>query len=251
MDHVIYTAMGGAQQVLESHAIAAHNIANISSTGFKAQFSAMRAVPVHGDTKQTRTLVIASTPGADISRGSFKYTGSPLDVVLNDNHFLSVELQDGREAYTQNGNIQISPEGELRIGKYRLIGDSGVITVPPDSNISITADGAVMTSSANDPNGTFGVIDQVKVVEAKPHDLSRGEEGLFHLSDHARKIYGNQLPPSDKVILTAGMVEGSNVNPAEAMVSMITLTRQFEMQMKVISCADENAQRANQLLTVS
>lgn len=54
MDHVIYTAMGGAKHALENQAIVSNNIANVSTSGFKAQLSAMRAVPVNGDTEQTR-----------------------------------------------------------------------------------------------------------------------------------------------------------------------------------------------------
>ncbi len=68
MDHVIYTAMGGARHALENQAVVSNNIANVSTAGFKAQLSAMRAVPINGDSEPTRTLVVASTPGADMSQ---------------------------------------------------------------------------------------------------------------------------------------------------------------------------------------
>ncbi|EKT62240.1 flagellar basal body rod protein FlgF [Providencia burhodogranariea] len=251
MDHVIYTAMGGARHALENQAIVSNNIANVSTSGFKAQLSAMRAVPVKGDSEQTRTLVVASTPGADMSRGPLNYTGRPLDVALSDKHFLTVELAEGGEAYTRNGSIQISSEGELMIGKHRLQGDGGPINVPPNTDLTIAADGTVTALLATDPPTMLGQIGRLKVVEAQSQDLIRGEDGLFHLSAQAQAINGNLLPQSERASITSGVIEGSNVSAAEAMVSMIANARHFEMQMKVVHSADENAQRANQLLTVS
>ncbi|MBP6124056.1 MULTISPECIES: flagellar basal body rod protein FlgF [Providencia] len=251
MDHVIYTAMGGARHALENQAIVSNNIANVSTAGFKAQLSAMRAVPINGDTAATRTLVVASTPGADMSPGPLNYTGKQTDVSLNDKHFLAVELADGAEAYTRNGNIQISSEGELMIGERRLQGDGGPINVPPNADLTIGADGTITALLATDPPTMLGQIGRLKVVEAQPQDLIRGEDGLFHLSAQAQATNGNVLPQSERGIVTAGVIEGSNVNAAEAMVSMIANARHFEMQMKVVRSADENAQRANQLLAVS
>ncbi|MEY0230583.1 flagellar basal body rod protein FlgF [Providencia manganoxydans] len=251
MDHVIYTAMGGARHALENQAIVSNNIANISTVGFKAQLAAMRAVPINGDSEQTRTLVVASTPGADMSQGPLNYTGRPMDVSLNDKHFLAVELADGSEAYTRNGNIQISPEGELMIGERRLQGDGGPINVPPNAELTIGQDGTITALLATDPPTMLGQIGRLKVVEAQPQDLLRGEDGLFHLSPQAQAANGNGLPQSENSIITSGVIEGSNVNAAEAMVAMIANARHFEMQMKVVRSADENAQKANQLLTIS
>lgn len=251
MDHVIYTAMGGARHALENQSIVSNNIANVSTAGFKAQLSAMRAVPIHGDTEQTRTLVVASTPGADMSQGQLNYTGRPMDVALNDKHFLAVALGDGTEAYTRNGNIQISPDGELMIGERVLQGDGGAINVPPNAELTIGNDGTITALLATDPPTMLGQIGRLKVVEAQPQDLVCGEDGLFHLSPQAQAANGNGLPMSERAVVTSGAIEGSNVNAAEAMVSMIANARHFEMQMKVIHSADENAQRANQLLTIS
>lgn len=82
MDHAIYTAMGAARQTLEQQSITANNLANASTPGFRAQLAALRAVPVDGPSLATRTLVTASTPGADMSQGALNYTARPLDVAL-------------------------------------------------------------------------------------------------------------------------------------------------------------------------
>lgn len=88
MDHVIYTAMGGARHSMENQAVVANNLANASTPGFKAQLSAMRAVPINGETLPTRTLTVASTPGSDQRQGTMNYTGRPMDVALSDNGYI-------------------------------------------------------------------------------------------------------------------------------------------------------------------
>ena len=82
MDHAIYTAMGAASQTLDQQSVTASNLANASTPGFRAQLNALRAVPVNGWSLPTRTLVTASTPGADMSQGAMDYTERPLDVAM-------------------------------------------------------------------------------------------------------------------------------------------------------------------------
>lgn len=252
MDHVIYTAMGGASHSLHNQSIVANNIANVSTPGFKAQLSAMRSVPINGDTLQTRTLVVTSTPGADMSQGPLNYTARPLDVALNENHYLALQLDDETEAYTRNGNIQVSADGELMVGERLLLGDGGAaINIPPNAELTIGKDGTITALIPTDPPTMLGQVGQLKVVEAQPADLDRGDDGLFHLSAIGRLENGDTLAQSTNAHVMSGVIEGSNVNPAQAMVSMISNARHFEMQMKVINTADENAQRANQLLAIS
>ncbi len=83
MDHAIYTAMGAASQTLNQQAVTASNLANASTPGFRAQLNALRAVPVEGLSLPTRTLVAASTPGADMTPGQMDYTSRPLDVLCS------------------------------------------------------------------------------------------------------------------------------------------------------------------------
>ncbi|WP_312836931.1 flagellar hook-basal body complex protein, partial [Pantoea sp.] len=130
MDHAIYTAMGAASQTLDQQAVTASNLANASTPGFRAQLNALRAVPVTGWSLPTRTLVTASTPGADMSPGAMDYTERPLDVAVQQDGWLAVRTADGSEAYTRNGNMQISPTGVLTIQGNPVMGDGGPIAVP-------------------------------------------------------------------------------------------------------------------------
>lgn len=127
MDHAIYTAMGAASQTLNMQSVTASNLANASTPGFRAQLSALRAVPVEGLSLPTRTLVAASTPGADMTPGALDYTQRPLDVAVQQDGWLAVQTADGTEAYTRNGNMQISPTGQLTIQGHPVMGDGGPI----------------------------------------------------------------------------------------------------------------------------
>ncbi|AVJ18191.1 flagellar basal body rod protein FlgF [Serratia rhizosphaerae] len=251
MDHAIYTAMGAARQTLDQQAITANNLANVSTPGFRAQLAALRAVPVDGPSLPTRTLVAASTPGADMRQGALNYTARPLDVALQQDGFLALRLADGGEAYTRNGNIQISAEGQLTVQGRPLLGDGGPIEVPPQSEITIAADGTISALNPGDPPNTIAQIGRLKLVKADAGEVARGDDGLFHLTPASRQQRGNQLANDPQVRVMPGVLEGSNVNPTETMVDMIANARRFEMQMKVIHSVDENAQRANSLLSVS
>ncbi len=130
MDHAIYTAMGAASQTLNQQAVTASNLANASTPGFRAQLNALRAVPVEGLSLPTRTLVTASTPGADMTPGKMDYTSRPLDVALQQDGWLAVQTADGSEGYTRNGSIQVDPTGQLTIQGHPVVGEAGPIAVP-------------------------------------------------------------------------------------------------------------------------
>ncbi|MCU1788493.1 flagellar basal body rod protein FlgF [Pectobacterium polaris] len=250
MDHAIYTAMGGASQSLEKQAITANNLANASTPGFRAQLSALRAVPVNGLTLPTRTLVVASTPGADMTEGVMNYTGRAMDVALPKESWLAVQTADGGEAYTRNGNMEISADGQLTIQGRVVMGDGGPIDIPPQAQISISPDGTISALNAGDPPNTIAQLGRLKLVKATGQEVERSDDGLFRLTQQAQQQRGNVLQNDPTVRIMPGVIEGSNVNTVDTMVDMIANARRFEMQMKIISSVDDNAQRANQILAM-
>jgi flagellar basal-body rod protein FlgF len=251
MDHAIYTAMGAASQTLNQQAVTASNLANASTPGFRAQLNAMRAVPVEGLTLPTRTLVIASTPGADMTPGQMDYTSRPLDVALQQDGWLAVQAADGTEGYTRNGNIQVDSTGQLTIQGHPVIGESGPLTVPEGSEITIAADGTISALNPGDPPNTVAPVGKLKLVKAEGNVVTRGDDGVFRTSASALAARGATLQPDPSIRIMSGVLEGSNVKPVAAMTDMIASARRFEMQMKVITSVDENAGRANQLLSMS
>ena len=245
MDRMIYTALSGAKQILDQQAAVSNNLANASTTAFKAQVNMYRAVPVVGQETQTRAFTLASTPGADMKAGPLNYTGRNLDVALQGNGWLAVQMPDGSEAYTRAGSLQVSPDGQLQTSLgLPVLGDGGPIGIPPGSTVSIGTDGSVTARGPGEAANGLAQVGKLRVVTPPPEGLARGDDGYFRLRPGVDAL---QQDPNVRVI--AGALEGSNVNPVEAMVDMIANARRFEMQMKMISSTDTNDQRANSLLT--
>jgi len=247
MDRMIYVGMTGAKQAMEQQASVANNMANVSTPGFRAQINNYRAVPVVGDETPTRAMVVATTPGADMRSGPMMATGRALDVAVRGDGWLTVQMPDGSEAYTRVGNLQVGADGQLMTMDSRPIaGAAGPLVVPPGSSLVVAGDGLVTALGAGDPAVGAAEVGRLKLVNPPAGDLVRGDDGLFRLQA------GAAAPQADPTVrLLTGTLEGSNVNPVEAMVNMIANARRFEMQMKTLQTAESNDQQANKLLSSS
>lgn len=246
MDRLIYTAMTGAKHILEQQATTSHNLANAATTGFRAQLDSFRAVPVIGEGLPTRAFVVDATVGTDFSTGSMQSTGRELDVAIQGKGWLVVQKDDGTEAYTRHGSLKVSENGVLQTQNgLSIVGDGGSITIPPEVSIAIANDGTVSTIPTGSKPNAVQVIGRLKMVNPPEENLIRGDDGLFKTKD------GSTADADASVSVAGGMLEGSNVNVVEAMVSMINLARQFEMQMKLLTNAESNANKASQILALS
>lgn len=251
MDRLIYTALSGASQILDRQAVTSNNLANATTTGFKAQMSMFRAVPVNGSGLPTRAITAETTPQADLSQGAAEQTGRALDVAINGPGWLAVQSDDGSEAYTRNGNLQIDSTGLLRSGGHPVLGSKGrPIVLPLNAKVHIASDGTISALGAGNEPNTMSQVGTLKRVGAPDAGMVRGEDGLFRPNPANGQALA-KLPADADVRLTSGALEGSNVSPTEAMVGMINDARQFEMQMKMLHLADENASNANRLLDVT
>jgi flagellar basal-body rod protein FlgF len=245
MDRMIYTAMTGAKHILEQQATTAHNLANATSTGFKSQVDSFRAVPVIGDTLATRAFVVDATVGADFNPGPIQSTNRELDVAIQGKGWLVVQRQDGSEGYTRNGSLKVSENGVLQTASgLTVMGDGGPISIPPDVKISIAKDGTVSSVSTNTLPGPSNSIGRLKLVNPPETNLVRAEDGVFVTKD------GNPAEVDANVNVVSGSLEASNVNVIDAMVTMISLARQFETQMKLVQSAENNANKAAQLFSL-
>ncbi len=246
MDRMLYVAMSGAKQAMEQHASVTNNIANVSTTGFRAQVNSFQAVPVLGEESPTRAFVITTTPRADFRPGPLNETGRALDVAVRGDGWLVVQTGTG-EAYTRAGSLQVDAEGQVTTTSgLPVLGDAGPLVIPPGSAVSIAANGLVTARGPGNPATGLAEVGRLKLVNPAPSELVRGDDGLFRMADG--------LPPADAdaaVTVASGFLEGSNVNAVEAMVALIATSRLLEMQMKSLQSADENAQAANRLLAAS
>ncbi len=246
MDRLIYTAMTGASQVLQQQAVVAENLANASTPGFRAALSTFRAVPLAGEGLPTRTFVVDSTPGADFTPAAFQQTGRALDVAVQGEGWIAVQGPDGKEAYTRNGSLQISPNGVLQTRNgLNVAGDGGPITIPPDTEVTFAKDGTISTVPSGSQATSVIEVGRVKLVNPGAAQLERGGDGLFRLKD------GTTAVADANVGIVPGSLEGSNVNTVEAMVNMISLARKFDMQMKMLQSADNNARQASQIMNIA
>ncbi|MDI5987314.1 flagellar basal body rod protein FlgF [Halomonas sp. M4R5S39] len=249
MDRILYTAMSGAKQSMDQQSVVSHNLANVDTAGFRAQLHAMRAVPVQGEAAlATRTSVAASTPGSDFSQGPVMRTGRELDVALEGNAWLAVQTPDGGEAYTRRGDLQVDGDGLVTLVGRPVMGEGGPIIVPLGSRVSVGADGTLSAIGPGEDPDALVDVGRLKLVTPDAA-LRRGEDGLFRPAPGPEGEVA-ALPADETARVASGALEGSNVGAIEAMVAMIDVARRYEMQMKVIGTADENAQRANNLLSI-
>jgi len=241
MDRLIYLSMAGAKANMQRQDVLAHNLANSSTPGFRAELQAFRAVPVNGSGASTRVYALESTPGYDASAGVVANTGRPLDVAMRGNAWLAVQGLDGTEAYTRGGSLDVNAEGTLVTSAgLTVLGDGGPIQAPLNSEVSVAPDGTV---SAKGADGRNTMIGRLKLVTPET-PLQRGIDGLFRGAD-------GDLPADGTARLQDGALEGSNVSPVETMVSMIAAARQFEAQMRMLQTAEGNEKAAAQLLSAS
>ena len=246
MDRMIYTAMTGAKHILEQQATNSHNLANATSTGFRAQVDSFRAVPVVGPGLPTRTMVVDSTVAADFTPGAIQTTGRTLDIAVEGKGWLAVSRPDGSEAYTRNGAFELNENGMLQTATGMMVmGDGGPISIPPDASITIAKDGTISSVSKADTNAAVNIIGRLKLVNPPENSLVRGGDGLFQLQN------GQPADADANVSIVSGALESSNVNVIDAIVNMISLARQFDTQMKLMQNAENNASKASQIFNLS
>ena len=240
MDRLIYLAMSGAKATMQRQETLANNLANASTTGFRAELAAFRAVPVEGSGASTRVYTLESTIGYDASPGQVAATGRNLDVAMRGGAWLAVQGRDGTEAYTRGGSLDVDAEGMLvTTSGLQVLGDGGPIQIPRDSQVAIAADGTVSVTDAQNHSSTVG---RLKLVTPEA-PLVRGGDGLFRGGDGDLAADTNARPQD-------GALEGSNVSTIETMVQMIAAARQFEAQMRSLSTAEGNDKAASQLLSI-
>lgn len=245
MDRLIYTAMTGAKHILEQQANVSHNLANVSTTGFRAQLDTFQAVPVLGAPLPTRAFVVDSTVGSDFTSGPIQETGRALDVAVQGDGWLTVQLPDGTEAYTRDGNLKTDENGVLETQSgLQVMGDGGPISIPPDVKVAIAKDGTVSGIPTTGSASAVNVLGRLKLVNPPQENLVRGDDGLFRTKD------GIPADADANVTVAGGALEGSNVNVVDAMVDMINLARQFEMHMSLLKNAESNEAKAGQILSL-
>jgi flagellar basal-body rod protein FlgF len=244
MDRLIYTAMSGANAAMQRQSVLASNLANVSTTGYRSEFSTYRSVPLEGQGASSRVFALETTSGYADTPGLAQSTGNPLDAMAKGGAWFAVQGLDGVEAYTRAGAMNVNTEGVLVNAQgLPMLDESGApLNMPANAEPSIGTDGTVTAKVAGQAGSVVG---RLKLATPEPDQrLLRGTDGLFRTAD------GATLPADATARMETGVLEGSNVNAVEAMVGMIHAARQFEMQMRLLQNAETNDKSAANLLSL-
>jgi flagellar basal-body rod protein FlgF len=243
MDRMLYVAMSGAKETLISQGNASNNLANANTTGFLADLNQFRSMPVFGAGHPTRVYAMGERPGADFDGGGINSTGRELDIALKDGGWIAVQARDGSEGYTRRGDLHVDENGILLNGNnLPVLGNGGPIAVPPYDKLDIGTDGTISILPQGSETEQLAAVDRIKLVAPQYGQMKKGEDGLFRLAG------GGEADPDPTQRVVAGALETSNVNIVNEMVDMIELSRRFELQVKMMKTAEDNADLAATVL---
>jgi flagellar basal-body rod protein FlgF len=246
MDDMLYVAMTGAKSTMLAQAINNNNLANINTTGFRADLASFQALPVDGDGYPSRVNEVLDGTHVDLTPGPIITTGRDLDIAVKGNGLIAVQAPDGGEAYTRAGDLQINNAGLLTTGAgYPVMGNNGPIAIPPHQELKIGADGTISILPIGQTPNTIAIVDRIKLADAGAEPLVKTAEGLLQPAS------GDILPANAATTVQSGVLETSNVNGINALANMIELSRKYEIQVKLFKAAEDNDSAATQLLSLA
>jgi len=243
MDKLLYIAMTGARESSYSQSKTAHNLANASTTGFKADLAQFRSMPVYGDGAASRVFAMSERPGHRLDDAGSTPTGRDMDVFIDGEGWLVVQTKDGEEALSRRGDLKIDANGTLTdgVGK-QILGDGGPISIPPFEKMDIASDGTITIRPVGAQPNETAIVDRVRLVNPDPQFLYKDQDGLFKSTEV------EQFENDILVKLQTGGLEASNVSVVEELTNMIDLSRKYEVQIKLMSSVEERGQALDRLL---
>jgi flagellar basal-body rod protein FlgF/flagellar basal-body rod protein FlgG len=220
------TALKTQSNALE---LIANNVANINTTGYRAQLPSFEsllvegrnAMPSNGWSRLVNQFAVLDDTRLDLTEGNLQRTGNPLDLALDGPGFFAVQTKAG-ELYTRNGNFRLSATGQLTTAAGdAVLGTAGPINVPGNAQIAIGPDGTISLAGA--------VTGKLRLVEFAPGAQVTAVGGQYYSAPVTAAT------PALHTRIQAGMLESSNVNPVAAVVALITAQRQAEMVGRAMS----------------
>ena len=246
MDRFLYIAMNGARNALHAQQVNANNLANVNTTGFKAELDRLVSEPVYGPGHASRAYASDYQAGADLGQGPVMTTGRDLDVAVSGNGWFAVQDGNGDVAYSRRGDLHVDPAGVLFNGANQvMLGEGGPITLPDFASAVIGRDGTISIRASGQAANALVAVDRLLLVNPPADVMQRGEDGLFRARD------GGALEPDASVKLINGALEGSNVNSVESMIQMMEQARFYETQVKLMTQANENDAASSRLMRLS
>jgi len=242
---MLYVAMTGASQNALAQKAHANNLANISTSGFQRDLEQARSMPVFGDSFPARAYAMTERPATDFTPGSLLETGRDLDVAVGGDGWIAVQAPDGSEAYVRTASMNIDALGVLRAGNgMPVMGNGGPIAVPPEQKIEVGEDGTISIRALGEGPQVMAEVDRIKMVNPDLKTMTKGLDGLIHTTT------GQPAVADANVKLVSGFLENSNVNAVEEMTSVLALSRQFELHIKMMTTAKEGDEAMARVLQI-
>ncbi len=244
MDRLLTAAASGMRARLEALDLAANNIANAGTTGFKLDRESYNLYIApeadDPDSPAPSTLPVVERNWTDFTQGSLVATGNLLDVAISGPGFFAVN-GPGSTLYTRNGSFRLSPAGVVTTSEGYTLREAGggSIQLQPNLPFEITPEGAVKQAGTE--------VGQLAVVNFdRPQALAKFGRNYFQADESAAP------QPAAAAQVEQGKVESSNVAAPESAVRLIGLMRQFEMLQKAIAMdGDMGRQAIEQVARVS
>lgn len=235
MDKLIYSSLSAMRSAMARQTMTANNLANINTAGFRGEMSSSTALWLQGDGLDARATNSGEVTSADMSEGTVAETGRPLDVaVQGKDSLIAVQSREGDEAYTRRGDLQVSDSGLLTTGDgMPVLGDGGPITLPPYDKLMIAGDGTISIVPQGADATQVQTVDRLKLVSTNGTPIAKGLDGLF------RPRNGGTLGADPQAAVRQGALEGSNVNVSATLIDMIEASRDWDMQVKMMSSAQD------------
>jgi flagellar basal-body rod protein FlgF len=230
VDSGFYAAAAGLRAQSQALEVAAHNLANVNTPGFRGELTTFQSLLAFSHVTIQNALNLATNnfgvlqgTRLDLEEGNLSTTGNPLDVGIEGKGFFAVQTGHGTR-YTRNGSFQVSSTGLLVTSSGNpVLGATGPIRVPAGP-VAISADGTVSV------NGT--VAGQIRVVDFPAGTILVPEGGTLLLAP----IGAEQ--PVQEAVLRQSMLESSNVNAISSVAGLITVQREAEMMGRALSLFD-------------
>lgn len=245
MDKALYIAMTGAKNNMMAQVNHSNNLANVNTSGFKADLAQARSMPVYyGEGLPTRSFAMVESPATDFASGPIVETGRELDIAIEGDGFIAVQGADGLEAFTRAGSLYVDSVGMLRTGNgLPVLGNGGPVALPAAEKIEVAIDGTITIVPLGQGAESVAQVDRIKLVNPDLETLNKSEDGLFRTFNG-----GEEVPADGAVRVVSGFIEGSNVNAVTEMTSILSLSRQYEMQVKIMQTVKENSESSARLL---
>jgi flagellar basal-body rod protein FlgF len=227
MDNAIYVGLS-RQMVLERQLdIAANNLANTDTAGFKFEdlITSAHPVPAPGAPSATSTVTFVTGDGVtrDYSQGPLTQTGSPLDIAIDGKGFFQVTTASGPR-YTRDGRFQLDPTGKLVTQDGDAVQGTGgdIVLDPKKGPVAISSNGDISQSGQTVGKLAVVTFDSLSALSKDGGNLYRNDSNLT-------------ATPSTTALVKQGMLEGSNVQPVAQITRLIEISRAYDAITSLMS----------------